>query len=178
MEEQHEFNTYNLADLFKEQSAEKQIFETSINFNPDAEIEKQKENELQAQTPVIEVAKIDPQKVKKSAWFVTKRVDQFLNYVADEIACNGERGFKTDDDELKELASYWEEILKPRNGFIPVWLMLTISSTMTYGATFRDAFKARKINKRAIEENARKDYELELLKAKIKMQEDAGTKSE
>lgn len=140
-----EHNDYTIENLFAEQAAPKQTFETSLNYEEKTEPIPVENAELIEQP--IEV-KINPEKVKKSAWFVTKNLDRLLNFVADEIAMNGENGFKTDEADLQEFAEYWQDILKDKGGVVPTWVMLLISGGITYGATFKEAFRARKMNKR------------------------------
>ena len=147
-------------DFFKEMSQEKEPFE----FN------KEKFND----PPVVVTDDLDPEvsktirnKALKSAEFVVKHLDNALAWGASEVAlAENSDEFHAPKEDKKEMITYWADILEANKGDIPTWLMLIISASLTYGPIYRQAFKARAINKELARRAAKAEADLIIEKEK------------
>jgi len=158
--------------FFKEMSQDKENFE----FNKDKFNDPPPSNLINESS---DEKKDIRTKAEKSAAFVVKHLDNALAWGASEIAlAEKSDDFKASEVDKKEMIIYWADILEVNKGNIPNWLMLLISASLTYGPLYREAFKARAINKEIARRAAKAEAQLAIEKARNKKTENSEPKND
>ncbi len=166
-EENPKYNLHNaLEDVISQNDFFNELNQEKENFDFDS-------NKFNDPPPLVpdslsnEEKKVIRSKAEKSAAFVVKHLDNGLAWGASEIAlADNSDNFHASNTDKDEMITYWTDILEANKGNIPTWLMLLISASLTYGPIYREAFKARAINKELARRAAKAEADLEILKQK------------
>lgn len=150
---------YTINELFKELSQDKEEFK--IPDQPQEEYQK----EIQE--------KPDSNKQKFTSMFITKNIDRALAFGASAIAMDDETDpYKAGADDLKDLDTIIYEMIKDSSFNLPPWFALIVALVMIYAPVYKEAFTARRINKKLLEKATSLELEKEMRKEKARQREE------
>lgn len=108
---------------------------------------------------------------KQTSKFIVNSADRLFSFGMDWYSGAEEPGrYAATDDEKKEMAEAWQQVLKDTDKGVPPWLAAVATMLLIYGCKFKEAHDYKRV-KQALEkeqiENAARQAELDKVRAEL-----------